>query len=137
MKTLTREWVDKAEADFATAQRELIVPSNANYDAVCFHSQQCAEKFLKARLQEADIVFRKTHDLSVLLDLVVSVEPSWENLRSELDPLTAYAVDYRYPGQSSEQFEASVALEACQTVRSVVRAALGLEVDRDEDSERP
>jgi HEPN domain-containing protein len=59
MKKITREWVDKAEGDFATAQRELIVQRDPNYDAVCFHSQQCAEKFLKARLQEADIAFRK------------------------------------------------------------------------------
>ncbi|MEL6160413.1 MAG: HEPN domain-containing protein [Cyanobacteria bacterium J06554_11] len=25
---------------------------NANYDAVCFHAQQCVEKYLKANLQK-------------------------------------------------------------------------------------
>lgn len=59
MKQITAEWIRKAEADFATAQREFAVEVEPNYDAVCFHSQQAVEKMLKARLQEADIQFRK------------------------------------------------------------------------------
>jgi HEPN domain-containing protein len=66
MKPITSEWIDKAEGDFATAQRELDAIDHPNYDAVCFHTQQCAEKYLKAFLQEADITFRRTHDLSDL-----------------------------------------------------------------------
>jgi HEPN domain-containing protein len=50
MKPITSEWVIKAEGDFATAERELRATDNLNYDAVCFHAQQCAEKYLKARL---------------------------------------------------------------------------------------
>jgi HEPN domain-containing protein len=57
MKPLTAEWISKAENDFATALRESRVRKNVNYDAVCFHAQQCAEKYLKARLQEAGIAF--------------------------------------------------------------------------------
>ncbi len=55
MKPLTREWIKKAEADLATAQRELCARRLPNYDAVCFHAQQCDEKYLKARLQEANL----------------------------------------------------------------------------------
>jgi HEPN domain-containing protein len=126
MKAITREWVDKAEADFATAEREFIVRPDPNFDAVCFHSQQSAEKLLKARLQEANIAFKRTHDLSFLLDLVLPVEPAWTTLRSDLDSLSAYAVEYRYPGQSADEIEAREALEACRKVKAVVRAALGL-----------
>jgi HEPN domain-containing protein len=43
MKPLTQEWVKKAEGDFATAERELRARKNPNYDAVCFHAQQCVE----------------------------------------------------------------------------------------------
>jgi HEPN domain-containing protein len=71
---ITREWVDKAVGDFATAERESQVKNDPSYDAVCFHAQQCAEKYLKARLQEANIFFGKTHDLSTLLDLLLPVE---------------------------------------------------------------
>ena len=44
MKPLTGEWVEKAEGDFATASREIRVRKAPNFDAVCFHAQQCAEK---------------------------------------------------------------------------------------------
>jgi len=50
MKQLTLEWVKKAEGDYVTAQRELRARKSPNYDASCFHAQQCAEKYLKARL---------------------------------------------------------------------------------------
>ena len=126
MKPIAREWVKKAEGDFATAQREFAVKVEPNYDAVCFHSQQAAEKFLKARLQESDIAFARIHDLTVLLDNVVSIEPTWENLRPQLHSLTAYAVEYRYPGESSGKSEAEEALEGCKTVRQAVRTSLGL-----------
>lgn len=133
MKSITREWVDKAEADFATAQREFIVRPDPNFDAVCFHSQQSAEKLLKARLQEADIAFKKTHDLSFLLDLVLSVEPTWTTLRSELEPLTAYAVEYRYPGQSADESEAR---KARSLLQSAIGGACGLRTIGDQKTNR-
>ncbi len=53
MNALTLEWVAKAEADLRTAAREFAVLDAPNYDAACFHAQQSAEKYLKARLVEA------------------------------------------------------------------------------------
>ncbi|MFN2455215.1 MAG: HEPN domain-containing protein [Pyrinomonadaceae bacterium] len=126
MRPIAREWVDKAEGDFATAERELCATSNFNYDAVCFHAQQCAEKYLKARLQEADIAFGRTHDLSILLDTVIIVEPAWEALRTDLQSLTAFAVAYRYPGDSADEADAREALAWCANVRQVVRQSLNL-----------
>ena len=73
MKAITLEWIDKAEGDRFSAQREVRARKNPNYDAACFHSQQCAEKYLKARLQEGGIAFKKPHDLVNLLNLVLSV----------------------------------------------------------------
>jgi HEPN domain-containing protein len=43
MTPLTQEWVDKAEGDFITATRELRARKSPNFDAACFHAQQCAE----------------------------------------------------------------------------------------------
>jgi HEPN domain-containing protein len=90
MKPITEEWVAKAEGDFATAQRENEVQECPNYDAVCFHSQQCIEKYFKACLQESAIAFGKTHDLTTLLDLIIAIEPDWDNMRSTLVALTTY-----------------------------------------------
>lgn len=46
MKPMTLEWVAKAEGDFAVMEREARVRKKPNYDAMCFHAQQCAEKYL-------------------------------------------------------------------------------------------
>lgn len=127
MKLITEEWVDKAEGDFATAQRESQVENMPNYDAVCFHSQQCIEKYLKACLQEENIAFGRTHDLTKLLDSLVVIEPSWEKLRDILDELTAYAVEFRYPSLSADQAIANQALADCTEIRQIVRQHLGLE----------
>ncbi|PZU99413.1 MAG: DNA-binding protein [Pseudanabaena sp.] len=127
MKLITEEWVNKAEGDFATAQREWQVENMPNYDAVCFHSQQCIEKYLKACLQEENIAFGKTHDLTKLLDSLLIIEPSWEKFRDSLDELTAYAVEFRYPGLSDDQVIANQALADCTEIRRIVRQHLGLE----------
>jgi HEPN domain-containing protein len=50
MNPLTAEWIAKASADLATAGREMRARKDTNYDAVCFHAQQCVEKLLKAAL---------------------------------------------------------------------------------------
>ena len=59
MTPLTQEWVDKAEGDWNALGREMRARKSPNYDDACFHAQQCAEKYLKARLVEAGRVFRK------------------------------------------------------------------------------
>ena len=108
MKQATQEWIDKAEGDWATLMREYRARKNPNYDAVCFHAQQCGEKYLKARLQEASIVIKKIHDLEIILNDVLSVEPTWTNLKISSDTLTIYAVKFRYPGDSADKFEAKM-----------------------------
>lgn len=62
-------------------EREARARKRPNYDGLCFHAQQCVEKYLKARLCEAGIEFPKTHVLAALLDLVAPVEPLWETYR--------------------------------------------------------
>jgi HEPN domain-containing protein len=127
MKPLTREWVEKAEGDFATARRELRARKDPNYDAACFHAQQCAEKYLKACLQEEDRSFGRTHNLSALLELVLPIEPSWENLRPALRALTTFAIGVRYPGESADKAMAREALALCRNVRRQARLRLGVE----------
>jgi HEPN domain-containing protein len=98
-----------------------------NYDAVCFHAQQCAEKYLKALLQEEGIPFGKTHNLVILLDLLLPAEPSWEMLRHDMQVLNGFAVYVRYPGESADKATARDALALGRVIRSRARAQLGLE----------
>jgi HEPN domain-containing protein len=125
MKNITSEWVEKAEGDFRTAQRELNV-DQPNYDAVAFHAQQCAEKYLKARLVEEDITFPKTHDLAAILNLILPVENTWEYMRPKLEALTSLGIEVRYPGTFADAEDAGEALQTAQRIRDLIRPSLGL-----------
>lgn len=126
MKPITKEWIGKAEGDWASARREARARKHPNHDAACFHAQQCAEKYLKARLEEAGIAFGKTHDLVKLLSLALPVEPAWTVLRQDLIFLTDFAVEYRYPGSTATKAEAKEAVKRCGQVRYVLRRTFGL-----------
>jgi len=126
MNPITLEWIAKAEGDFATAEREIKATDRPNYDAVCFHTQQCAEKYLKAFLQEAGISFPRIHDLANLLALALTIQPAWISMTTDLNTLSSFAVEYRYPGETADLDEAREALEKCENVRKTIRQALGL-----------
>ena len=128
MKPLAAEWAAKAEGDLQTARREMAATDSPNYDAVCFHAQQCVEKYFKARLADGGVTFPKIHDLAALLDLAIPNEPAWASLRDELDSLSSRAVEVRYPGVDSDAEDARGALEIALRVRAVVRPSLGLTV---------
>jgi HEPN domain-containing protein len=97
-----------------------------NYDSACFHAQQCVEKYLKATLQEAGIVFPYTHDLTVLLHLVAPVEPLWIGHSPMAKRLTQHAVKTRYPGSSVSRTEAQGMVKFCREMRKLARQSLGL-----------
>jgi HEPN domain-containing protein len=129
MKPLTLEWIEKAEEDWVMMLKGYRARKDPAYNAACFHGQQCAEKYLKGRLEEASIAFRKTHDLSELLTQAIAIEPSWQGLQSDLDFLNKYSVTHRYPGGgSADKAEAKDAVSACRKVRHAVRTAFGLPV---------
>src|SRR3989442_2091359 len=128
MKPTTRGWVKKAENDFKVASQILRRRKDIVPDAACFFCQQCVEKYLKARLAEASIVFPRTHDLLQLLNLCLTIEPLWSAFSNVVDAMTDYAVDFRYPGQSATLREARIALKNCRSLRAEVRQSLGLRV---------
>lgn len=126
MKRLTLEWIEKAEGDFNLLEREIRARKNPNYDAVCFHARQCAEKYLKGRLVEADIIFPKTHDLVLLLDLTLPQDPLWEVHRDALSVLSGFGVEFRYPGESADLLMAKDAQTHCRAFRALARETMGL-----------
>ncbi len=126
MNPVTREWIKKAEGDFAIACREMRARKAPNYDGVCFHAQQCAEKYLKARLHAASIQFPRKHDLGVLIDLAKEMEPEWEVLRTEAQKLTDFAVRFRYPGAFATKTQARETVKACELFRDRARMVLRL-----------
>ncbi|MCK6485065.1 MAG: HEPN domain-containing protein [Phycisphaerae bacterium] len=119
-----RQWLEKAEGDWHTANRELRARKCPNYDATCFHAQQAAEKYMKGSLLQHNASFPRTHDLAALLDLLRTLRNDWELLRADVILLTQYAVFFRYPGRWADKSRAQAAVAACKRVRAHARIVL-------------
>lgn len=126
MRPLTAEWIAKAEEDFAVASREFARLDTPAYNTVCFHSQQAAEKFLKAAMQEADTEIPRTHDLAFLARNH-PLASDLDRLRPGLASLSQLAVSARYPGYFANQRAAAEALETARAVRDICLMNLGVE----------
>ena len=122
---LTLEWAQKAERDYAaiTLHQQTEDP---DFDIICFHAQQCIEQYLKAWLQEANIPHPRSHDLLVLLGLIVPTIPNWQAWKSDFWVIAPYAVEFRYPGKSATTENAKHAVQVCTEVRQAIRSELKL-----------
>ncbi len=125
MKRSTREWVERAEEDWITAGR-MSRGKTPHHRIVCFHCQQCAEKYLKALLEEAGVFIPRVHKLGELLDLLLPAPPSLRPLRRGLSFLSKFAVDPRYPGKVVRERQAEAALRWAGRVRKAARKLLGI-----------
>jgi HEPN domain-containing protein len=124
MKEPAAEWFRKAENDVGTARREAAVAIGANWDAVCFHVQQAIEKYLKGFLQHIEMEFPRTHDLNILLNLMTHKIPEFDALTMDFEFISAFAVEFRYPGEDARQEDAEYALQILEKALSVFRAKL-------------
>ena len=127
MNPLTLEWIEKAEEDYNTAKWLQQSPNSVD-NSICFHAQQCIEKYLKAWLQEANIRAPRTHNLEEVLDLIVATLPEWQHWQPDFKIIMAYAVDPRYPGDSRTADDTQHAMHICSEVRQAVRTQLKLEM---------
>jgi HEPN domain-containing protein len=121
----TSEWVRKAEIDFKTADH--LFQSGPDFaEGAAFHSQQAAEKYLKAFLVWHQIEFPKTHDIEALLKLAGRTDDKIPEILGEAAMLTPYGVDYRYPGEYPEvsRSDAERAFRLADRVRAEVRSRL-------------
>jgi len=123
--TNPRAWVARAEEDYTTARSSLRRKRPLTTIA-CFHAQQCAEKYLKATLVSKGRAFPKTHDLRALNNLCAQAGIFIEIDPSQLDTLSSYATQVRYPGETPTPEEAKEALEIARSARRFVRKWLGL-----------
>jgi HEPN domain-containing protein len=89
-------WFERAEEDRKSA-RALLRSEPSVTGAICFHSQQLAEKALKAYLTANRRQVEKTHDLTRLITLCMDIDPEFASFRFTADELSPYAVRTRYP----------------------------------------
>ncbi|MCK4351885.1 HEPN domain-containing protein [candidate division WOR-3 bacterium] len=119
--TLSKGWFKKAENDLRAAEH-LITIDNPPTDTVCFHCEQCAEKYLKGYLTLKEVEFEKSHDLDYLLDECKKFDPQFERLRDIAEDLSPYAVEIRYPDDfvSIPINEAQGAINKAKAVKDLV-----------------
>jgi len=124
-RTIVSEWVEKAENDLRNAAHTLRLRKNCPTDTVCFHAQQCVEKYIKALLVLGNVAFPKTHDIAALLALLPKSCQSKLTV-DEQSRLTDYATITRYPGDYERipLLEARKAVALARRVRTFVRKAL-------------
>src|SRR3954467_5515756 len=108
MKKTTREWIKKAEGDYVIA-RQAARSKVPLYDGVCFHCQQCAEKYLKGLMEELGLSVPKTHFLDHPFSALASHHPTLRSLRRGLLFLSVFAVETRYPGSNASKRQAVAA----------------------------
>lgn len=99
--SLVRQWAAKAEIDYRTAER-LLKDDDPIRESVAFHSQQTAEKHLKAFLVLRRIEFPKTHSIAQRLDLVAGVDMALADSLTDTVALTPFGVQIQYPGDFPE-----------------------------------
>jgi len=125
MNGVVREWVEKAEADYGMAQRELSAPERPNFDGICFHAQQCIEKLMKDLLIHVGVLPLRTHNLVSLYERLVPTCPGLTCSTDELKFLTHGAGALRYPGATAEREDAVEAMRICERLRQELLKRLG------------
>ncbi|MEW5947583.1 MAG: HEPN domain-containing protein [bacterium] len=115
---LVKAWLRKAENDLRTAIHALETMESPPTDTICFHAQQCAEKYLKAFLIFHEVDFPYTHKLEALILLCAKKDDDFADLEPEVERLTPFAAEFRYPGDTDE-VSVEYAAEAIKTARKV------------------
>ncbi len=125
----TRNWILKAESDLKIGCHGLTMEKPAT-DAICFHAQQCTEKYLKAFLIFHGKEIKKTHDIALLIEDCSEIDTDFRNLYEiNADKLTEYTVELRYSVIDTDELfppieEAKEALEISEKVKNFILGKL-------------
>lgn len=111
----------KAQDDWA-ALKILLENTQVSDEIIGFHAQQIVEKSLKAVLTVKSVPFRRTHDISELIDLLNDKGISVPVPMEKSVELTPFAVEYRYDFLPPEN--KNTGRIARSEIRSLVLAAL-------------
>lgn len=118
--------LEKAKDDEILLE-EIISNERIRNEIIGFHAQQASEKLLKALLMAKNIPYRRTHDLTELIDLLTDNGIRVPEDLMEIRTLSPFAVDYRYdyiPEEKEEPFNRKRALELVRMIRNWVEKIL-------------
>jgi HEPN domain-containing protein len=112
---LVEEWREKARKDWVSLEILVETQNPDTAEAICFLAQQCIEKLMKGLLVQKKIRPPKSHNL---IELQFLLEPHYPiKAEDELEELTIWAVESRYPGVIPTWAQACSAAESCKQLR--------------------
>jgi len=90
------EWIFKAGHDLESS-KALLQATNPLLDIAIYHTQQCAEKSLKAFMAFHRMEISKIHNLKSLLEKCIEIDTSFDELFEDCIYLNPFSTLYRYP----------------------------------------
>ncbi|MFH1831763.1 MAG: HEPN domain-containing protein [bacterium] len=126
-----KDWLRKALSDLRSAKK-LLKDDDDTLDTAAYHTQQCAEKALKAYLVFKHKSPTRTHDLAKLLELCVALDQSLKALIDDVITLIPYATYIRYPDDYFEIDRSDVekAIVIALKIFKLIKAKIGLDSDQ-------
>lgn len=121
-----KKWILKAESDLKTGKDEFSTPEPAT-DTICFHMQQCVEKYLKAFLIFHGKEIKRHHIVEDHIKECMEIDAEFKKLFDiKAQMLTDFAVEWRYPGEAlfPSIEETKEAIEIAEKVKEFVRKKL-------------
>ena len=95
---IASEWYEYAENDYEVA----ILLSNQikpKLEIICYHCQQCIEKYLKGFIAFNGGNLQKTHSLVALCNTCISFDTRFNEILEICANLTVYGSELRYPNK--------------------------------------
>ena len=118
-QTVHLQWLEIAHRELNVAMHLYETYRPVPFEIICFHCQQSAEKALKALYIFLNIPggTPRTHDLSLLMDLMHNAVVISDMLFDLADSLTPYAIAARYPSELNfDEYKTKKALQAAKEI---------------------
>jgi HEPN domain-containing protein len=129
LNELVKNWIVKAQHDLLAAQK-LSSDSEIYSDIAIYHCQQSAEKAIKGFLILHNQSFPRTHDLRLLIQLAIVIDPSFQHCQEAAELLTPYATAFRYPSDVMQPTteELQEAIEKASEIFNFITSLLSDEI---------
>jgi len=114
-------WIRAADVDLLDIENNLAA-KRVPWDAICFHAQQAAEKYLKTLLIQRWRRPERTHDLGTVLAACRAAGYSLPGIDGDCTLLSRFAIESRYPDDfrapppPPTALEGRAAADACQRI---------------------
>lgn len=128
-------WLYKADGDLLYAQEGALSKHEKVRDAAIYHTQQAAEKALKAYLVFKQEPLRRTHDLEDLLWLCMKHDISFNYLFKYAVQLNPLITEYRYPSEDFDELQTPL-LEELQEAIKAAQEILNFVIDMIQSSKK-